>query len=84
MHIVDEDQVIGKVTEDLTHVEDMLDDCLSSMMHYTGKGLTWTTYSMAVMMMTMITILTKIIIIIFIYIKIITVKHVKSIYMISL
>ena len=36
MRIVDEDQVIGKVMEDLTHVEDMLDDCLQSLQHYTG------------------------------------------------
>ena len=37
MRLVDEEQVISKVTEDLTHVEDMLDDCLSSLANYTGE-----------------------------------------------
>ena len=37
LRINDEDQVLQKVTEDLAHVEDMLDDCLSSLTHYTGK-----------------------------------------------
>ena len=31
MRLVDEEQVISKATEDLTHVEDMLDDCLASL-----------------------------------------------------
>ena len=36
LRISDEDQIVGKVTEDFAHVEDMLDDCLSSLSHYTG------------------------------------------------
>ena len=37
LRISDEDQIVGKVTEDFAHVEDMLDDCLSSLSHYTGN-----------------------------------------------
>ena len=37
LRINDEDQVLLKVTEDLAHVEDMIDDCLASLTHYTGR-----------------------------------------------
>ena len=44
LRVTDDDQVFGKVTEDLAHIEDMLDDCLSSLSHYTGG---WISTSLA-------------------------------------
>ena len=35
-NILDQEQSFGKLTEDLAHVEDKLDDCLASLSHYTG------------------------------------------------